>query len=159
MKKNSLQRPLKLTMPVPTSYTEAAFAVYLHSVLSTTAVELGWSADGTTPGDYTEVINDTLFACGVAAIDEMMGMADVQKLRTLGRYYAWQAAVEALVVEHNLSADGATLQRETVFKQAQQMLSQAADKASTYGIGPYGNYSVEIIGVAHNDPYQPVDLT
>lgn len=144
-------------MPVPTSYTEEAFAVYLHGVLSTTAVELGWDADGTTTGDYTEIINDTLIACGVAVIDELSGMADVTQLRTLGRYYAWQAAVEALVVEHNLSADGATLQRETVFKQAQQMLNQAADKASAYGIGPYGDYTATITEVAHNDPYQPID--
>lgn len=145
-------------MPVPTSYTEAAFAVYLHGVLSTTAVELGWDADGTTTGDYSEIINDTLIACGVAAIDELSGMADIQKLRTIGRYYAWQAAVEALVVEHNLSADGATLQRETVFKQAQQMLNQAADKASTYGVGPFGNYEVTITEVSHKDPYQPIEL-
>ena len=144
-------------MPVPTSYTEATFAVYLHSVLSTTAVELGWTA---TTDDYGEVITDTLIACDVTSINELAGMANMKKLRALGRYFAWQAAVEALVVEHNLSADGASLQRETVFKQAQQMLARAAEDAAVYDVGFFGGgYSIDILGVSHDDPYQPVDLS
>lgn len=147
-------------MSVPTTYTEQTFAQYLHSILSKTALELEWSAgDGSDVGNYGEIINDTLIACGVTTIAEMSGIDAVQKLRIVGRYYAWQAAVEALVVEHNLAADGASLQRETVFKQAKMMLDMAADKVGDYGIGPYGDsYSIEILSVSRHDPYQPVDV-
>lgn len=146
-------------MPVPIAYTEQTFAQYLHSVLSKTAVELEWSV-GTDVGDYEEIINDTLIAYGVATITDISGIDAVQKLRVLGRYYAWQAAVAALVVEHNLSADGASLQRETVFKQAKMMMDQAADKAAEYGVGPFGeSYCVDILGVSRQDPYQPVTLS
>ncbi len=146
-------------MPVPTAYTEETFAQYLHKTLSRAAEELGWlDGGGQGVGDYGEIINDTLIACQAGDIADLVGRSNVQKLRVVGRYYAWRAAVEALVVEHNLAADGASLQREAVFAQAKSMLDRVAEEAAVYEIGPLSpaNYSAEILGVARSDPYSPI---
>lgn len=142
-------------MALPTSYTEAAFALFLHAQLSRVAAELGWSdGGGADAGSYGEIINDTLLACQVDAISSIEGRNGIQQLRTVGRYFAWRAAVEALTTEHDLSADGASLSRSAVFEQALKMLDRAELETAVYGIGPQaGSYVATVTAVSRTDPY------
>jgi len=142
-------------MALPSSYTEPTFAQYLHAQLSRVAAELGWSdGSGVDAGSYSEVINDTLLACGIDDIGQMTTRDELRKLRVVGRYYAWRAAVESLVTEHDLAADGASLSRSAVFNQARQMLNRAEEEAAVYGIGPAAEGAqVTITTVTRTDPY------
>ena len=136
-------------MPVPTSYTEITFAMYLHGVLGVTAEMIGWTVVG---DSYAEVINDTLLAYGVADIGDA---TDLSKLRVLGRMCLWQMAKTAVIPEVNYSADGQNYSREAIFQHIDNMLSQARiDALPFFDTG----YQVDVYGVSHDDPYAPIEL-
>lgn len=137
-------------MPVPTSYTEITFAMYLHGVLGVTAEMVGWSVAG---GNYTEVINDTLLAYGVADIAQA---TDVSKLRVLGRMWLWQMAKTAVIPEVNYNADGQSYSREAIFQHIDNMLSQARIDALPFFDS---SYQMDVYGVSHDDPYAPIELS
>ena len=139
-------------MPLPASYDEDGFKAYLHGRLNRGGVAdaFGWSVAA---GSYDEIVNDTLLAYGVTDVGEA---ADVAKLRALGSLALWQAAKEAAVLEVDYSADGTSFSREAIFRHVEALLAQARLDALPYQAAL--DYSVDILSVAHHDPYEALDL-
>ena len=138
-------------MPAPTSYTELQFAEYLHRLLGETVELLGWTV---TAGSYQQIINDTLLACDVAAIDQLSGAADMRTLHAVGAWAMWRAVVAGLTSEINYSVDGGKFDREAIWQHAQRALDNARVDALTYTDSAF---VVEVLSVLHEyDPYSSV---
>lgn len=132
-------------MPVPTSYTENSFALFLHETLGDIADVLGWE---TVDGIYDEIINDTLLAYGVNNLSQA---TDIKKLRTLGKLMLFRAGMTAAIPEINYTADGATMSREAIFQHFKTMADQMYLESLAYAVDY--NYDAQINGVTRNDPY------
>jgi len=139
-------------MAAPTSYDEAGFKAYLHgrAARSGVADAFGWSIEA---GSYDDVVVEALLAYGAAEVSEA---TDVAKLRALGGLALWQAAREAAVLEVDYSADGTSFSREAIFAHIEALLAQARLDALPYQAAL--DYSVDILSVAHRDPYGALDL-
>lgn len=139
-------------MAIPASYTEETFAEYLHSQLYGIAGALGWTVAG---NSYDEIITDTLVAYGASDIEAITGDANVVKLRRIGRYEVWRAAVDGLTAKYDYATNQQSFDLSQMFKQARQAFTQAERDVAQYGVG--GN----VIGVKRvirtQEPYAYID--
>lgn len=116
-------------MPVKTSYTEAELADFMHGRLRRVAASLGW----TSPASYSEAVEDTLRAYGVADISSV---ADVPRLLALATVEAWRAAVTSITPRTDTTQDGRTVRRSQYYDHARAMLADAETKADGFTPGP-----------------------
>jgi|SRR5688572_39588 len=138
-------------MAIPTSYTEKQLAEYMHVMLGKVAKALDLHFGPTDAGDYAEAVNDALLAYPADNIATITGSENIQRLRALARVAAWRHVVTNFAALFDFSADGASYNRNQLFKNAQAALQLAEDDAAPY----LSNYSAKIISVDHRqDPYQ-----
>ena len=116
-------------MPVPTAYTEAELAAYMHSSLSTIAVEEGWSVAG---GSYDEAVVETLLSYGVDTIADATG---IQRLRIIARREAWRAMAQALAGNADVEVDGVSAKRSQRHQHALKMMQSADEELAAYDSG------------------------
>ncbi|MCC6490679.1 MAG: hypothetical protein IT364_24550 [Candidatus Hydrogenedentes bacterium] len=139
-------------MAIPTSYTEATFAAYLHSELGPVASSLAWTVDA---GDYDEAVNDALLMYGVTDIAGITGAENIQKLRLLGKLAAWRRVLEHTAGDHDFSADGASYSRSQVNQMAQERVQDLETRAAPY----LDEYSISVQRMDHpNNPYGSTEL-
>lgn len=143
-------------MPVPSAYTEDTFAAFLLSEARGVAKALGWA----TKADIAEVINETILAYGDSVVDVAQA-ADIRKVRIIGRYYLWKAAVEQLAGKMAVSIGGQSWNRDTLQRQAIEAFRLAKDAASVYIADidtkietASESISVAYIGPSRKDPYR-----
>lgn len=117
-------------MPLPTSYTEATFSEYLDSELGPIANSLGWAAPNT--DDYNEVVNDTLLLYGESDIASITGLANIQKLRTLGMLSAWRRVVRFISGNFDFSSDGGTYSRSQAETMARNRVMELESEAAEW---------------------------
>lgn len=142
-------------MSIPASYTEKTLAEYMHVMLGKVAKALDLHFDPNGPGDYAEAVNDTLLAYGAEDIATITGTNNIQKLRALARVAAWQHVVTNFAALYDFSADGASYNRNQLFKNAQEALKLAERAAVVYG----SNYVARVRKVDHvHDPYAVRDI-
>lgn len=135
-------------MPVPTSYTEANLATFMHGCLGDVATELGWLA----ASSYSEAVTETLLAYGVT---DIAGATDMRKLRALARREAWRAAVGSLASRYDFTADGASHHLSQVYSQAQHALAAAEADAVRYDTA----HQATLTKIHYGDPYGPIQET
>ena len=132
-------------MPIPTSYTEQTLADFMQAELGAVATVLEY-----TNQSYAEKINDTLLTYGASDISEISGAANIMKLRTIARMFAWKKAVGDMSTRYGFSADGGSYQRQQMFEQAKQMLQSLESEMMTYD----PSYAVKMQKSKYkNDPY------
>lgn len=112
-------------MALPDAYTESTLSAYLLSVVRGIAPALGWAAQS----DIQSVIDDILLDYGTSDISTA---TDLRKLRILGRYHIWKAAVEQSAGRITFSVGGQTWNRERLQTQAKEALALAQSEASIY---------------------------
>ena len=140
-------------MALPTSYaTEAEFAAYLHGCLYGIAGVLAWSVD---EGSYDEIINDTLVAYGTSDLDSITGESNIVKLRALGKYYVWRAAVDGLASKYDYATNNQRFDLSQMQKMANTSLRQAEQAAAAYGVGSYAIGVQRVIRT--QEPYGYID--
>lgn len=115
-------------MPVPTSYTEATLADYMHAVLGPVGVALNYMPATA----YREPITETLLTYGTTDIATIAGAANLRKLRTLARVEVWRMVVGHVSGDFDFTADGATFSREQLHAMATANLKQAMADAEVY---------------------------
>ncbi len=115
-------------MPVPTSYTEAAFADYLASVLGDLAGALGWDAGST---QVIEAVNDALLESDTSNI---ASVTDIRGLRALGRRAIWRAVVQATAGNYSFATYEQRFDRQQVNEQAREMLKIAEGDCQALGL-------------------------
>lgn len=133
-------------MALPTVYTEGDLIDYLVLVLGEAGAVLGLDADAPI---MAEVVNDTLLAYGVADLAEA---TDIPRLRALGRWRAWLAAVDSLAGYYTVSlpAEGGQLTLSQLSDQATRRLQAAEIEAGAYGSG----YALSVRPLSDpRDPY------
>jgi hypothetical protein len=124
-------------MPIPTAYTEADLAAYMHRRLDAVAAALGWlptgGANGT--GAYDEPVIDTLLAYGVTSLAAVGATpVEIAKLRALAERAAWRAASAAAAGLYDWSSDSQSEHLSDVAKQTIAAgLALAEAKAAPYG--------------------------
>jgi hypothetical protein len=132
-------------MPVPTSYTEAQLAAFMHSQLGDFPALFGWTSD---LANYQETVNETMIAYGVSTI---ASATNIQKLRALARVEAWKQVLAKLANKHGFQADGATFNRQQMYEMAKQNL----DKVETDALVFMDGYQITTGTVTwSNDPYK-----
>lgn len=137
-------------MPVPTVYTENAFALYLADMLDSLADVLGW--DGQDP-HVREAVTDAVLEYGASDIATITTGPNLLKLRALGRRAIWRVVAQATAGDYKVVDNGQTLERQMVNDQAHKMLSVADADCRALGVAP--GYSVSILHMKHpDDPYQ-----
>lgn len=136
-------------MAAPTSYTEATFKAYLHSVLGGVASALGWTVDG---GDYDEILNETLLAYSV---DDIADATSIRKLRALGRVELWRQVLRSVAADYDFrTADGAQFSRSQIQEMAKVNFNQELTDAMVYD----DRYQIEAVTLIYDDYYTPPDL-
>lgn len=139
-------------MPLPANYTEVSFAEYLHSQLYGVAGALGWTV---ADDSYAEIITDTLVAYGESDIETITGEANLVKLRALGKYRVWCAAVDGLAAKYDYATNNQRFDLSQMQKMARTALQQAEQAAGAYGVG---NYAIRVGRVIRTqEPYSYID--
>lgn len=134
-------------MPVPTAYSEALFASYLHSVLDKLADALDWDASDPR---VLEAVTDTLLEYGVSDIATITEGTDMRRLRALGRRAIWRAVVQATAGKYDFSDSDAKFSRSQVNEQAREMLKLAETDCLEFS----PTYAVSIVSIRRpQDPY------
>ena len=138
-------------MAVTLVYTDATLADWLMDRLRGRLSEyLGWSVAA---GSFDDVIEATLIAYGVAEITEIPATVDgIRKLRAIALAELWTAVLEALTVEIDHSADGASFSRSQLYSQAQGQLDRAWFLAAAYGWSSGSSAVIDRVTDAQ-DPY------
>lgn len=135
-------------MALPTAYTEAELAAFIHAELGGVATALGWTVDG---GSYDEAVNDALYLANVSDIASVSGSDAVFRLRRLAMLAAWRRVVAAVSLDYDFSADGGDYSRSQVAAQAAARVRELETETAGYR----GDYAVEIQRVDHtHNPYQ-----
>ena len=139
-------------MAVTLSYTDQEFMAWLLTRLRGRVAEfLSWSVE---EGDLDDVLEATLLAYPVEEIGTVPATVDgVKKLRALGLAELWTAVVEALTLEIDHSADGASFSRSQLLQNAERQLSRAASLADAYGWTSQTTARIAAV-VDGNDPYE-----
>lgn len=115
-------------MPLPTAYTEIAFADYLASVLGEMASIIGWDAGSV---QVIEAINDALLDMGES---DITAVTDFRGLRALGRRAIWRAVAQATASDYSFSSDGQRFDRQQINMQALALLKVAEDDCLKAGV-------------------------
>jgi hypothetical protein len=116
---------------VPTAYTEAELAAYLHDTLNAGgyADDLGWVV---ADGDYDEVVNDALIAIEADAIEDVSGRTSIARLRALGRVALWRRVMAATIAEADTRVGNASVSMGKIHDHARAMLAEAEADANQY---------------------------
>lgn len=138
-------------MTLPTAYTEATFATYLHAVAGDVASVLGYTIAG---GDYAEIINEALFMYGVDDIANVSGLENLRKLRVFGRMALWRQALNDASTRFDFAADGGDYKRS----QLHEMLLKALDAAEYDALAYSDALVIEKTTLVYDDIYTPPDL-
>jgi hypothetical protein len=134
-------------MAIPSSYTETTLADYMMDQLKGIATMLGWT---TTPDDYQEAVNEALLSYGADDIATIMGRDNLRKLRALAKIEVWKAALAAVTLDFDFSADGGSYSRDQVF----QHIKDALNQSLTDGLVFMPEYAAEIEEIEFGrDPY------
>lgn len=138
-------------MAVKTTYTLDEFLEWLSGRLrGRVDLFLDWTVAA---GSYDDIAEATLISYGISEISEVPdSIAGVQKLRALGLAELWTAVCEALTVEIDHTADGASFSRSQLLTQAQAQLDRATATASLYGWDP-GSRAILDTVTDTTDPY------
>lgn len=137
-------------MPVPTAYTEAGLAAYMHAQLGDVATVLGWST-GAGTGNYAEAVDEALIAYGVGDISLA---TDIGRLRAAARREAWRLALNSLVARTDFTVDGQQFADSQMVAAARSRLAEAESDALARGLGvlaTIGQGKVRWV----DDPYGP----
>lgn len=138
-------------MSVTLAYTDTEFMEWLLGRLRGRLSEfLDWTVGG---GDLDDILEATLLAYEVEDIADVPATVDgVRKLRAYGLAELWTAVVEALGVEFDHSADGASFSRNQLLQNAERQLQRAEGIAMSYG---WSNlHAVQVASVStEGDPY------
>lgn len=129
---------------IPTVYTEATLADYMHRATKEVANAVGWSVDS-----YEEAIIDTLIAYGATALSDA---TDIPKLRALAKVAAWAALVDATAADYAFSVDGGSYNRNQLHEQAVAALQRATEAASAYASADTG-YTIGQGSMVFKDTY------
>lgn len=137
-------------MSAPTVYTEKTLGDFMHQELGKVAGVLGYAVGVADAGSYAEAVNESLLSYGVATIDLA---TDTRKLRALARVEAWKKACDDLAGMYRFSADGASYNREQMFKQAESKLALCLFMSLSYD----SNYQITVTKTRPvQDPYRYV---
>lgn len=122
-------------MAAPTTYTENAFAEFLHTSAGRVAEVLGWSVAA---GSYSEIVNEALLTVGAETIAGVTGAVEIRKFRAAGQVALWESIVAALTAEYDFSADGGSYSRSQMQKAALARLEQAKATLAQIELGEAG---------------------
>lgn len=137
-------------MPIPVSYTEKSLAEYMYRALGKVSKVLNIHLGTEDAGDLSEVVNDTLLAYGTDSISSISGRENILKLRSLALVAMWRYVIANFTALYDFSADGASYQRNQMFKSAQEALKLVEQQALLYSSA----YSIKIISAKYvDDPY------
>jgi hypothetical protein len=142
-------------MALPIEYSEVTFAEYLHGLLYGISGVLGWSV---ADDSYAEIINDTLVSYGAADITTITGEANLVRLRTIGKYQVWRAAVDGLASKYDYRQNNETFDLEKLQAHANVALRQAEQAASAYGVGSYTIRTQRVVRTQEPYGYLPSEL-
>lgn len=135
-------------MPVPTAYTEAELATYMHDELGAiTTNSLSW----VNPGSYANAIIKVLFEMGVSDISEVLP-DEIPKLLSVAKVMALRAAVTQIAGKYDFMTDSQSFRRDQQFKHLKEALSIAESDAYIYGVGDY-----EVESIPITDSHNPYD--
>ena len=135
-------------MALPTAYTEAELAAFIHAELGGVATALGWTVDG---GSYDEAVNDALYLANVSDIATVTSRDAVFQLRRLAMLAAWRRVVAAVSLDYDFSADGGKYSRSQVATQAAARVRELETETAGYR----ADYAVVIQRGDHtHNPYQ-----
>jgi hypothetical protein len=120
-------------VPVPTAFTEAALADYLHDVLGQTADALGLSPGGDTDGrgSLAPAVWQTVWAYG-DGITAPGQADDLPRLLALARREAWRLAAGRAAGEFDFSSAGTSETRSQLRRHIADQLKAAEDDAAQY---------------------------
>lgn len=127
-------------MALPASYTEETLAAYMHNVLGSAAVTLGWDAETS----YDEPINEVLLLLGIATVEES---DNIPMLRAAARWAVWKQVVAEVSLSADFASDGQILRRSQRLAGAEKMLRLAESDLAEFGIAP--NWIVEMYEIEH----------
>jgi hypothetical protein len=132
-------------MPLPNSYTEPTFKVYLIAVLSNVATVLGWT---TSTPEVEEAVTDTELALGVA---DIVAATDIAAVRVLGERAILRRAQTALAPLYDLVEEQQQFRRSQAFQAVSKRLAAVETQALRYDTAGYA------VGVGQRtypgDPY------
>ncbi len=132
-------------MALPSSYIESTLRDYMFAVTGSVASALGWTAV-----NFTEAVNDVLFAYGVTDIADA---ADIAKLRALAKVEAWRAVADATVADYQFSADGGSYSRQQMHQQAVAAWQRAEAEAVAHDYVERVAPTIAMGSMKHRDPY------
>lgn len=150
-----------------TAYTETTFKAYLYSQLSDTLrATIGWTS-ATDPA-FGMMLDDALLVLDAADVTTLVTSAELGRLRAVGRYMLWRAAIQWTVTQYDVTVDGSTFKRSQLVQNLQTLLRFAYDDAVAAGVDPDdlppapGSVTMPpatVSAIGHNDPYtQPSSL-
>lgn len=119
-------------MPIPTAYTEKTLAEYMHTQLGKVAAALSLHPDSDGAGDYEEAVNDAILAYGAENLTGITGVENIRKIRALAMVAVWQVVVNNFAAYYDHSSDGASYNRDQLFKHAKESLDLAKATAAQY---------------------------
>lgn len=134
-------------MPVPTAYTEAQLAAFMHDQLGEVGLILGFTAPSGQVGSYQEAIYAALFEYGVSNVSNA---SDIRKIRALARKAAIEKAMMSLAGRYTFRTGDKTFNR----REMQQMLAPMLESARTECLEFDVNNTVAIDKITwRDDPY------
>lgn len=140
-------------MAIPSVYTEATLSAFLHFELGGVAGALGWTVAA---GSYAEIVNDTLHDYGEPVIANITGETAVWKLRQLGLYRAWEAAVDGLTAKYDYSTNNQSFKLSQLYDHAKDRLARSEQAIAVYGQGPWAIKQTRIVRL--QEPYGPLAI-
>jgi hypothetical protein len=110
---------------LPASYTEATLTAFLESELTPVLAPLGLDASDA----IAEAVNEV---SGLLAPSALADETDTLKVRTLARWQGWLAALNAAVLNIDLTAGSAGLKQSQGFEQLERLLARYERAAQRY---------------------------
>lgn len=132
-------------MPPLTSYSETAFAEFLHKEIGGVATRLGWSVEA---GSYTDIVSSVELVLGITDVADY---ANIRQLLALGKREVWRQVVKDLTDKFRFAADFQTFERQQMQAMALKALSIAESECQEAGVGGY-EIGIERVDYIH-DPY------
>jgi acyl carrier protein len=113
-------------MAAPSSYTEATLLTFMVNSLSGVAGALSLT---TSSAAITQALTATERILGVS---DVASLTDMQKLETIARWQAWEAAADTAATSFDLASSGDSLKLSQMFDQINKRLGSALDAALVY---------------------------
>lgn len=140
-------------MAAPSSYTETSLAEYAHVTVRDLAEKAGWTPQD---GFYTEVINETLLALGVADVTTISGDTAIRALRAVTRRETWKALLASLASKHDFSTDAQSFKRNQMFDAAKTLFLMADTDCAALGVDSAASTITISPMIYVHDPYVPL---